>query len=304
MNPDGCRARSEVLVVGEALIDIVGNDDEGEMRVPGGSPANVAVGLGRLDVPTTLLTCIASDDDGQRILDHLAGNGVRVHPHSFGADRTPTARAAIGVDGQPRYTFDVLWRVQEAAGIDLPDVVHIGSYSAFTQPGGSEVRLIAARARDEGRLVTFDPNVRAALMPGVTESRAAFEHLASLAAVVKLSDEDASWLYPGATPDDVLRRLSALGVRVAAMTSGSHGSVIASGPHRVEVPAQRTQVIDTIGAGDSYMSALIQGVMQVGSEPVDGHILRRIAHRSTVAAALTVSRRGAEPPRWAELAHL
>lgn len=302
-----------VLVIGEALIDVVVTADGSRVGVPGGSPANVALGLGRLGFAPAFLSHFGADADGRRIADRLAGSGVRVRPESLSAERTPTAEVTLDGHGQATYRFDVTWELDPGAGIDAARAVHVGSYSAFMRPGALRVRELAAEARAAGALVSCDPNIRPALIGGPDDVRGEFEHLAGLAHVVKLSDEDAAWLYPGDTIDEVLTRVLALGVELAAVTRGGAGAMFATRQARAEVPAPETTVADTIGAGDSFMAALVARAIELchNSEtaPLDPGALvslseadlTRLGEWCGLAAAITVSRRGADLPSRAEI---
>jgi fructokinase len=275
---------TEVLVIGESLVDVV-RDGHTELRHAGGSPMNVAYGLARLGVPASLLTRIGRDSDGALIEQHLYGAGVRLLPASLRDEPTSTAIATIAADGSASYEFDVNWDLADISA--TADWVHVGSIATFLTPGADAVeRYLASVA---GR-VSYDPNIRQALMPADALER--FERIARLTDVLKLSDEDAAWLYPDA--DDVIGLLLGLGPSVVAMTRGAAGATIASADGRVDVPAVPVVVKDTIGAGDSFMAALIAEL--IADTPLDAAAATAIA-----AAAITVSRAGAQPPTRAEL---
>ena len=289
-----------VLVVGEALVDVLRHPHGEERRVAGGGPSNVALGLGRLRVPTELLTHVAPDDDGILVLHQLIDAGVAVIPGSLAATRTPTAIATIGDHGQPQYAFDVTWALPRSTEfLSLPDLVHVGSYGAFVAPGCDEVLLVVERARKQGATVTFDPNIRPALLGSHAEVLARFELLAGLATVVKLSDEDARWLYPRLTSAAVVAHLLTLGATLVAFTLGPDGSVLATLAGSVPLTATPANVVDTIGAGDSYMAALIQCLLH--ADLTRSGELEWIGRRASAAAAITVGRFGADPPWLAEL---
>lgn len=288
----------DVLVVGEALVDIVHRDGE-VLEHPGGSPANVALGLGRLGANVTLLTHVGRDERGIRVAAHLAASGVRVSPNSFSDRATSTASAFIGPDGSASYEFDVHWNPR-ASGLPVrPRIAHTGSIAAFLAPGAGAVRTLL-RELDADEL-TFDPNIRAGLIGTHAEAMPSFEAMASLATVVKLSDEDAAWLYPGRSTRAVLETVRSLGPALVAMTLGAHGSLISVGDEVVEIPAATVDVVDTIGAGDAYMASLIASLLAYPSRSVSAQRAREIGRRASSAAALTVSRAGADLPSAAEL---
>ncbi|MEV4736863.1 MULTISPECIES: carbohydrate kinase family protein [unclassified Microbacterium] len=283
-----------ILVVGEALIDIVDG-----VEYVGGSPANVALGLGRLGADVRLLTALGEDERGRRIAGHLDAAGARVLPESFLLDRTSTATATVGDDGSAHYEFRVEWRVSEAS-IPECDLMHVGSIACLLEPGASRVlEMVESVAARVGR-VTFDPNIRPALIDG-SRMRERVERIAGLASAVKLSDEDAALIYPGLAVGAVLDELLALGVAVAVVTRGAEGAVLASQTARVEVPAVVTHVVDTVGAGDSFMATLVSGLSETADWDISGDALSRLGARCAAAAGITVGRAGADLPDLAEL---
>ena len=153
------------LVVGEALIDVVERPDGTRDQHPGGSPANVALGLGRLGRQVDLLTWLGQDTDGDLVRRHLRGSGVHVLEGNRSALRTPVATAHIDEAGVATYAFDLEWDLpeswDEAPGDPL--VVHTGSIATVLQPGGTAVAAIVAQRR-ESSTITYDPNLRPALM--------------------------------------------------------------------------------------------------------------------------------------------
>lgn len=293
--------------MGEALTDIVVADNV-TTEAPGGSPMNVAVGLGRLGQDVTFLTAVGDDRRGGDIRRHLTESGVRLAPSSVSMEATSTATATVQADGSARYDFDVAWSVSPPSGTEGYDVVHTGSIALFLEPGCHAVEhTIGAASRTS--LVTLDPNIRPALVGWPRQAVTRFERLLPFVDVVKLSDEDAHFLYDGATPAEVLTRICSSGVSLAAITNGSEGSLLRSGDATVELPARQVEPVDTIGAGDAYMAGLIHGLVS------DGHAghpqlplpalgaddLRRIGQVATVVAGATVERRGADLPTLAEL---
>ena len=198
-NPPG-RAM-DVIDIGEALIDVV-TTPEGTYEHPGGSPANVAYGLARLGVRTRLLTSMGTDRRGDALEKHLPGAGVTLLPGSRSLERTSTATATIARDGSASYAFDITWDVQPLdPALTPPRVVHTGSIASFLSPGAGIVKAILQELRSEC-IITYDPNIRPALLGTHAEARFTFEELVQLTNVVKLSDEDAEWLYPEKPPEE------------------------------------------------------------------------------------------------------
>ncbi|MEF2975902.1 carbohydrate kinase family protein [Subtercola sp. YIM 133946] len=307
---------SSALVIGEALMDVVTTTPDGAPHIkrhPGGSPANVALGLARLDVTTRLLTSLARDAFGRMIAAHLQDSGVSIVTESFGAERTSSAVATIRPGGSADYDFDVVWQLPDGPAVPPADIVHTGSIAAFLQPGAEQVfQIIASRPES---LVSFDPNIRPSLVPDRARVSAQFERFAGVSQVVKLSDEDASWLYPGRELDAVRHDLFDSGVQLVAVTLGAEGSMLSTREHSVSIAALSGVQGDTIGAGDSYMAALLAGILKLpadsgGAEPAGAerlaglrmHDLESLARFAASAAAVTVSRNGADLPHSADLA--
>ena len=276
---------TRVLVIGEALVDVV-RDGATESRHAGGSPMNVAYGLAQLGVEASLLTRIGRDSDGALIEHHLYGAGVRLLPASLRDEPTSTAIATIGADGAASYEFDVNWDLGEVQA--TADWVHVGSIATFLEPGADAVEEFLMSCEK----VSYDPNIRAALMPADAVER--FERIARLTTVLKLSDEDGRWLYPDLDEAALLDRLLSFGPEVVAITRGADGAAVATADHRADIAAVKVTVQDTVGAGDSFMAAFIAELLQ-------GKTADAAARTAIAAAAITVSRVGAQPPTRAEL---
>jgi fructokinase len=292
------------LIVGEALIDEV-VEGESVSRYPGGSPANVALGLSRLKVVTRLHTAIGDDADGAIIRQHLADSGVTLTAESVTDSPTSKAVATLTPDGSAVYEFALRWEPRNLDALGTPKVVHTGSLGAFLFPGSDTTRDIIGRGRASGALITFDPNVRPSLVPDRDTSRQLFTALALSSHLTKLSDEDAEFLFPGKSLDYVLDVLIDGGVAVAGITVGAEGAYLASGGNRLCVPPVKTEVADTVGAGDSFMATLIWAlIFESGGwdgRPISIRRLEEIGAMAARAAAITVSRPGADLPVLGEL---
>ena len=293
---------ARVLVAGEALTDIIRRGNSVEEH-PGGSPANVALGLARLGTPTSFLTALGRDQRGATINSRLSDAGVEVLPESWTLPVTSSASALIRPDGSAEYVFDIVWRLPEKAQLPLVQHVHIGSISAFLNPGADQIEQLV-HSLDRSVTVSIDPNVRADLVGDPAAARARFERLAKRADVIKLSDEDADFLYPGTSPEDVAGAAAKQGALVA-VTKGAAGSLLASGVKMVEIQPIPVQVADTVGAGDSYMAALLHWLLESDYphlRPATEVQLLTTGSFAARAAAITVARSGAEPPTTLELA--
>ncbi|MDQ1292151.1 MAG: fructokinase [Actinomycetota bacterium] len=307
------RPVSSILVIGEALVDIVRRTDGSRAEHPGGSPANVALGLARLERDATLLTRIGRDERGRTVRRHLEGAGVRLLDGSITAEPTSTATARLDAAGVATYEFDLDWRLPTAldpAGLARDfQALHTGSIAAFLQPGGDDV-LRALEAVRGTMTISYDPNARPALMGEASQARARVERIVALSDLVKVSDEDLAWLAPGEDPLDVAREWAARGPAVVVVTLGGQGAVGLCAAGRVRVPAPATTLVDTVGAGDSFMSGLLDhvaGADLLGADRaerlrgIDERFLRDMLEHAARLASITCGREGADPPTRAEL---
>ncbi len=315
--------RGVIAVAGEALVDIVPAPAQGYWELaPGGSPANVAVGLSRLDVPARMLARLADDLLGRKLRDHLADNGVDLS-HSVEADEPSSlAIVELAADGQASYDFriagtaDWQWTDDELAGaLDEgpagPVVaVHSGSLALTTAPGHDALRELLASAVDTAT-VSYDPNFRPLLMGTPEEILPGVHELLGVADVVKVSEEDLGWLHPGREPGDVVGEWLELGPAVVVVTLGANGVLAgtSSGLHLV-LPGRAVEVVDTVGAGDSFSAALLAGLHRRGLlgatarddlYRIDRPTLEAVLTEAVAASAITCSRHGANPPTRAEL---
>jgi len=305
-------ADGRALVVGEALVDVVARPDGSREEHPGGSPANVALTLGRLGRRADLLTWLAPDAEGDLVRRHLEASGVRVLRGDRTPPTTPVATAHLDADGVATYEFDLQWDLPSTWDEDADDalVVHTGSIAAVLRPGASKVTELLERRRTAST-VTYDPNLRPALMGDPADVLPVVERLVRLADVVKVSDEDLAWLQPGVAPAEIAETWSRSGPAIVVVTHGGEGAfAVTSAGARLSVAAPRVTVADTVGAGDSFMGGLIDGLWTAGllgaARRVDLHdvaaaTVQEVLERCARIAAITVSRSGANPPRRAEL---
>jgi fructokinase len=296
---------TRVTVIGEALVDLLWRTGARELRaVPGGSPANVAVGLHRLERPVTLLTCWGDDAPGALVREHLAGTGVDVRRMPADADRTTVALAHLGEDGAARYDFLASWAPRELVVPGDTAVLHTGSLATVIEPGAARVLRLCGEERARGRTVAADLNVRPAVQPDRDAYRAACLRLAGVVDVLKASDEDLAWLFPEQEPDAAARALLAAGPRLVVVTLGARGALAVTGDDEVRVAAPRVTVVDTVGAGDTFQAALLDAVAAHGGPPSGREALTAVLTRCGEAAAITCTRVGANPPTRAELTAL
>jgi fructokinase len=305
---DGDHTRP-VLVIGEALVDIVSDADGRTLETrPGGAPLNVAVGLARLDVPTLLLTSFGADDHGAAIAEHLEASGVRLASPQRTEQPTSVAHALLDGSGSATYRFDLRWDPPDVPAPHDVRAVHVGSLGTVLEPGASAALRIVHQAVESGTAVTYDPNVRPAISGDAALAWSQARKWAALAHVVKLSDDDAEFLQPRVALDEVVDTfLSAPRTRLVVVTQGSDGTTLATRTHRVHVDAPQVDVVDTVGAGDSFMSALVAAMAdhEMSDPESIGAMSRQRLHDigtwAVTVAAATCSRRGADPPRRAEV---
>ena len=300
---------ARAVVVGEALVDVVRTASGEVSDHPGGSPLNVACGLGRLEHEVSLLTRLGEDDHGRLLRAHLESAGVRLFPGSVDELPTSVAHARLDEAGKADYEFDLVWRLAPAALPPGVDVVHTGSIGAAVAPGADTVHELLRSARGSAT-TSYDPNVRAAFFDSPAQALARVESFVEVADVVKASDEDLAWLLPGEDVVDVARRWQQRGPALVVVTRGGEGALAVAGAGELHVTAPPTDVVDTVGAGDAFMSGLLHALAV--HDLLGGAALHRLRHldlgtfeslvRTAVrSASLTCERAGANPPTRAEL---
>jgi fructokinase len=305
-----------LTVIGEGLVDVVQRASGIEAHV-GGSPLNVAVGLARLDHPVQFIGRYGRDAYGDSVAAHLRSSSVML---PLPPDELPTsvATALIDDDGAATYTFDLAWElpgVTDRLGFMLQGttLLHTGSIATMLAPGAAEV-LAAVEHAHPSATISFDPNCRPSIITDVDYARRQAEKFVALSDVVKASDEDLEWLYPGQDVLDSARKWLALGGEegpaLVVVTRGADGPWGVCRAGEASAAAPKVEVADTVGAGDSFMAALLSGLVDRGLDgaqnraelrdlPVEA--LAELLEHAARAAAVTVSRPGANPPTRAEL---
>lgn len=280
------------LVIGESLVDVVVDGAGLTTERPGGSAANVAVALSRLGRPVRFVTAFAADDRGQLLAEHLAGSGVRYAGDPHVLARTSSAVATIGADGAATYDFDFDWRLGPVDLPGLPTFVHVCSLGAVVHPGSDAV--VALLDQVAGATITYDINAR----PGITGTGPDLvervEEVVRRSQLVKASDEDLAVLYPDHDLAGAAAHLLSLGPETVVVTRGAEGSAWFDAEGEIGGPVEAVKVVDTIGAGDTFSAGIIDALWD-GLGPA-----ATLAHAAR-AAAVTVSRPGADPPTRADL---
>ncbi|HYN66672.1 MAG TPA: carbohydrate kinase [Ornithinibacter sp.] len=310
-----------ITVCGETVADLVEQGD-GDLRAyPGGSPANVAVALARLGEATSLAARLGPDVFGRRMRSHLADNGV--DPRHLVEAAEPSTLAVVSFDDERRATYDFWtqgtadwqWSDADLARHPAPGVVawHTGSLASWTAPGDAAIHRLFERVRaSDACTLSYDPNVRPLLLGDAGAARGPIEWLVSLAHVVKVSDEDLGWLCPGEDVATIAQQWARLGPGLVVVTLGPDGA-LAARPERgvvVRVAAPSIDLVDTVGAGDTFTAGLLHALRvhdALGADPLgrlralSDEDLSGVLDRATNAAALNCTREGCDPPTRAEL---
>ncbi|WP_421742128.1 PfkB family carbohydrate kinase [Cellulomonas sp.] len=302
MNP-----RHDVLVIGEALIDV--HDDGMTIRERvGGSAGNIAVGLARLGRDTLLHTAIGRDERGDDITAYLTASGVGLSDSSVTQASSSVARAVLRVDGSARHDFRIQWAPAAYPGDPTARCVHAGSVAAYLEPGAGTVLDLVTRAHGRS-LITFDPKIEPALVGAREDARRRTLQFVELAGIVKASESDLMFLYPDEDPVDVLRDWIGRGPDLAVLTRGPRGASAVTARGVVDVPGISVLYAEAgVGGGDAFMSTLIDSALTLDADSSmrwlrsGAPVVEQVLERSVQAAALTVARLGAVPPTADELA--
>ena len=306
------RNTMKATVVGEVVIDRFFHTDGTITDVAGGSSANTAIALQRSGIDTALRARFSRDEAGRSLRAHNAAQQLDISASPDVDDAASIVEVRLATDGQPSYVFrlagaaDWQWTAQELA-TPLPDgtaLVHIGSLASVLEPGASRLRewLLGLAPRP---LISFDPNARPAAANSAAEAQAmrdAVQGWCAVADFIKVSDEDLRWLSPG-VPEAEQAAAWSQHTNFVVMTRGGDGSAIyVDGALVAEIPALKVDVVDTVGAGDTFMAWLIRGVLlaleahTMQSLARDTAALRSIVETAGRAAGINCSRRGCNPP--------
>jgi fructokinase len=316
---EGERGERVIAVAGEALVDLVPTGTPGEFAaMPGGSPTNVAVGLVRLDLPVRMLARIGIGTLGDRVRNFLRDNAVGLDHTVQGAEPTSLALLDLDANGVARYDFridgtaDWQWTDAELADALDGDVaaLHTGSLALTQQPGADALLRLVRRARPVAT-ISYDPNMRPQLMVH-EHARTRVETMLPLADVLKVSSDDLAWLYPGRTVQDVLADWVRRGPAIVVITLGGDGALCATAedPTPIHRPGRRIEVVDTVGAGDSFAGGLLAGLhrrdllgaaRRTALRALGKSELNDLLDEAILIAALTCARRGADPPTAEEV---
>ena len=297
-----------IWVCGEVLIDLI-PDERGE-RTPhvGGGPANTAKSLARLGHDVQFIDGISSDKYGQMSEKELLDDDVKLDL-ALKSDK-PTCLAIITlnenggasyqfeIDGTATFDFSAEWLPDPSRY--KPQVLHIGTLVTVIQPGADVLFEWALQVAEFAPIV-FDPNVRSIVISDHEKYVEAVERWVSISSVVKVSDDDMAWLYPDQRYEAVAKRWIDAGAALVVVTRGASGLVGFTADGSVEVPGVKVKVADTVGAGDTVGAITVEAMIEKGILNLTGDVLKSVLHRAAVAAGITCSRKGAQPPYKHEL---
>jgi fructokinase len=296
-----------IWVCGEVLIDLLPGAAE-RLAVVGGGPANTAKALARLGYDVQFIDGISTDAYGTKARAELLRDGVGLDLALTSDLPTCTATVSLSADGSASYeflikdtatfAFDNSWLPDPERY--KPEVLQIGTLVTVIEPGATVLYDWAVKVSEFAPIV-FDPNIRPSVMPDLIKYRDEAEKWLKISSVVKFSEDDISALYPNEDPIGIAKACLENGVQLVVITRGANGLVGVTVDGVVEVPGIKVAVVDTVGAGDTVGAIIVEAVIQIGILNLTGSKLREVLHRAAVAAAITCSRAGAQPPRAFEL---
>ena len=292
-----------IWVCGEVLIEILPTGP-----VVGGGPANTAKALARLGHEVDFIDGISTDAFGVSARKELERDGVGLSL-ALSSDK-PTSTATVTLDASGSASYEFL--IDGTATFDFthswlpdperlkPSVLHIGTLATIVEPASTVLHQWAIKTAEFAPIV-FDPNVRSSVVGDRVQYRAAVEKWVGISSVVKLSDDDISWLYPDEAMDEVAQRWITGGTSLVVVTRGAKGIIGYTEHGFEEVAGAQVRVMDTVGAGDTVGAVLVEGIVKHSVSGLHGQVLNAVLHRAAIAAGITVSRAGAQPPRLHEL---
>ena len=297
----------QVWVVGEVLIDLIPESDQ-YFAFVGGGPANTAKALAKLGVKTYFIDGVSNDEYGQMAKTELLSADVLLDYAQFSNKPTCTAKVTLSKSGSASYEFVI----EDTASFDFsaswlpdplslrPSLLHIGTLATVIEPGASVLFEWAQNVAQVAPIV-FDPNIRPAVLGDRVEYVKKVEKWVAISSTVKVSDEDLNWLYPGKAINEIIKKWLDVGVELVVVTLGDKGIVAYRKNEQISVDAVKVVVADTVGAGDTVGAVLVEAIVDNGLDRLTGEVLKAMLNRASRAAAITVSRAGANPPSKEEI---
>jgi fructokinase len=297
----------QVWVAGEVLIDLIPNENK-YVAVVGGGPANTAKALAKLGVKAYFIDGISNDEYGQMAKAELLSSNVLLDYAQYSNKPTCTAKVTLSKSGSATYefviagtaTFDFSYQWLPDPQSLKPLLLHIGTLATVIEPGAS-VLFEWAQSVAQGAPIVFDPNIRPAFLGNKDEYVKKVEKWVAISSAVKVSDEDLNWLYPDKAIDVVVNNWLEVGVQLVVVTLGGKGITAYRKNEQTSVDAVKVVVADTVGAGDTVGAVLVEAIVNNGLDKLTGEVLKSMLNRATKAAAITVSRTGANPPSKEEI---
>ena len=301
-----------IWVCGEALIDLIPDAPMSSKRIaiPGGGPANTAHALARLGIEVEFIGGLSRDEYGVRMRKEFVEDGVGL---AFTPDfDQPTCLAIVSVDkdGGASYEFQIDGTATFAFDLaNLPDekkylpaALYIGTLGTLVEPGASVLAAWVDRVKASVPIV-YDPNIRSVVMDDRDKYQANVSKWVGLATVVKVSSDDLAWLYPDVDQIDIARGWLSdnSDLELVVVTNGADGITAINRDTQVNVPGVKVDVVDTVGAGDTVGAILLESILKYGVTGLNTQYLSHTLHRAALAAAITCSRAGANPPNKEEL---
>lgn len=292
-----------VWVCGEVLMDVLA-----EGAVVGGGPANTAKALARLGHCVEFIGGISTDPHGVQIDEEMHEDGVGLKLSHISNKPTSTAQVRLDEKGGASYVFTI----ENTATFDFdggwlpdpsglkPQLLHIGSLATIVEPGAQNLFEWAMTVAEFAPVV-FDPNVRTSYLADRARYVASVEKWVSITAVVKASDDDIAWLYPGTELVAVAKGWIDAGVELVVITRGASGLMAVTAEEVIEIPSIQVEVVDTVGAGDTVGAVIVDAILEHGIFNLRGDLLRDALNCAALAAAITCSHAGAQPPTKREI---
>ena len=298
---------AQVWVAGEVLIDLIPNGNTSKPIV-GGGPANTAKALARVGVDTQFIDGISTDNYGLMIKDELLTSGIKLDYVKYSDKPTCLAKVSLDKKGSASYefviegtaTFDFSQQWLPNPAQLKPSLLYTGTLATIIEPGASELFTWAQSVAKSAPIV-FDPNIRAAVMDDRKIYLSQVERWVAISSAVKVSQEDLSWLYPSLEIDQIVDNWLTLGALLVVVTFGDQGLAAYRLGEKIKVDAIKVEVVDSVGAGDTVGAILVEAIVKDGLASLSGRSLELMLKRAAKAAAITVSRAGANPPTGKEI---
>jgi fructokinase len=297
----------EVWVCGEVLIDLIPDGTE-PTAVVGGGPANTAKALARVGVDTQFIDGISTDNYGLMVKEELLNSGIKLDYVKYSDKPTCLAIVSLNEKGSASYefviegtaTFDFSQRWLPNPAELKPSLLYTGTLATIIEPGASELFTWAQSVAKVAPII-FDPNIRAAVVSDRKIYLSQVERWVAISSAVKVSKDDLTWLYPSLEIDQIVDHWLTMGVLLVVVTFGDQGLAAYRLGEKIKVDAIKVKVVDTVGAGDTVGAILVEAIVNDGLDSLIGDRLEVMLKRAAKAAAITVSRAGANPPTGEEI---